>query len=51
MRVFVSVKARKGTHTCMRGESAAAPPREGGSTHKRGREGGREMIERIFFPF
>lgn len=48
MHVFVAVRARKGTHTCMCGE--------GGSTHKRRRKGGREEGRerddcKDFFPF
>lgn len=48
MHVFVAVRARKGTHTCMCGE--------GGSTHKRRRKGGREEGKerddcKDFFPF
>lgn len=41
MHVFVSVGARKHMHTCMCGEGGAAALRKGGSTHKRGRRGGR----------
>lgn len=49
MCVFVSVRARKCTHTCMCGEGGATPPREGVSTHKRGREGER-WLQGFIFP-
>lgn len=48
MCVLVSVRARKCTHKCMCDEGGTAPPREGGSTHKRGRE--RDDCKDIF-PF